>query len=297
MSTQTSTGPAAAAVARGHRGSLLRDTPIIMKRNLRRTIRQPQIAVFVLVQPIMFVLLFRYVFGTAIPIPGFEYVQYLMPGIVAQTLVFGSAGVAISMTEDLKAGIADRFRSLPMAGGAVTAGQVGASLVINLVSVAVMLAVGYAVGFRISTSLPEALLALALLMLMTVAFSFISACIGLAVKEPEAAQSGGFLWLFPLTFVSSVFVPTTGMPAALRFFADNLNPVTHAANAARALTIDGYLCPGLDSTAFANAVMTGQGDQVVCTDWTTPALWTVAWCVGLIVVFLPLSMRLWRRLE
>lgn len=296
--TTTSSGRAAADATRHHRGSLRRDTPIIVQRNLRRTLRQPQIAVFVLIQPIMFVLLFRYVFGSAIPIPGFEYVQYLMPGIIAQTLVFGSASTAIAITEDLKAGISDRFRALPMSGAAVTTGQVGSSLVVNLVSVFVMLAVGYLVGFRITTNVGEALLALALLLALTVAFSFISATIGLAVREPEAAQSAGFIWLFPLTFVSSVFVPTSGMPTVLKFFAEKINPITHAANASRALTIDGYLCPGLDQAAFASAMAPG-GDLsgIVCSDPTSPALWTLLWVAGLVAVFLPLSMRLWGRLE
>jgi ABC transporter DrrB family efflux protein len=278
--TSTSTGGEAARAARSHRGTLWRDTPIVAQRNLRRIIRQPQIAIFVLIQPIMFVLLFRYVFGTAIPIPGFDYVQYLMPGIIAQTLVFGSAVTAIGITEDLKAGIIDRFRALPMAPGAVMAGRVIADLAVNTTSLVVMLAVGYAVGFRIVTSPAEALLALLLLAGMAMAFSWISAVIGLAVKEPEAAQSAGFVWLFPLTFISSVFVPTAGMPAPLQFFAEEVNPVSHVANAARALTVDGYLC----------------GTEV-CTDPWPPTLQSIAWIVGITAVFLPLSIRMWRRLE
>ena len=278
--TSTTTARAAAETARSHRGTLVRDTPIVAQRNLRRIIRQPQIAIFVLIQPIMFVLLFRYVFGSAIPIPGFDYVQYLMPGIIAQTLVFGSAVTAIGITEDLKGGIIDRFRALPMAPGAVMAGRVVADLAVNAVSLVVMLAMGYLVGFRIVTSVFEGLLALALLLGLSLAFSWISAVIGLAVKEPEAAQSAGFIWLFPLTFISSVFVPTAGMPAPLRFFAENVNPVSHVSNAARALTVDGYLC----------------GTEI-CTDPWPPTLWSIAWIVGITAVFLPLSIRLWRRLS
>ncbi len=278
--TSTTTARAAAETARSHRGTLVRDTPIVAQRNLRRIIRQPQIAIFVLIQPIMFVLLFRYVFGSAIPIPGFDYVQYLMPGIIAQTLVFGSAVTAIGITEDLKGGIIDRFRALPMAAGAVMAGRVIADLAVNAVSLVVMLAMGYLVGFRIVTSVFEALIALALLLGLSFAFSWISATIGLAVKEPEAAQSAGFIWLFPLTFISSVFVPTAGMPAPLRFFAENVNPVSHVSNAARALTVDGYLC----------------GTEI-CTDPWPPTLWSIAWIVGITAVFLPLSIRLWRRLS
>lgn len=280
MSATTTTGRAAAETARSHRGTLVRDTPIVAQRNLRRIIRQPQIAIFVLIQPIMFVLLFRYVFGSAIPIPGFDYVQYLMPGIIAQTLVFGSAVTAIGITEDLKGGIIDRFRALPMAPGAVMAGRVIADLAVNAVSLVVMVAMGYLVGFRIVTSVFEALLALLLLLGLSLAFSWISATIGLAVKEPEAAQSAGFVWLFPLTFISSVFVPTAGMPAPLRFFAENINPVSHVSNAARALTVDGYLC----------------GTEI-CTDPWPPTLWSIAWIVGITAVFLPLSIRMWRRLS
>lgn len=275
----TTTGQAAAEVARAHAGTLWRDTPIVAKRNLRRVLRQPQIAIFVLIQPIMFVLLFRYVFGGAIPIPGMDYVQYLMPGIVAQTLVFGSAGTAIGVTEDLKSGIVDRFRALPMSGAAVMAGRVLADLAVNTVSMVVMIAVGYAVGFRITTSVGESLLAVVLLLGFSFAFSWISAVIGLAVKEPEAAQSAGFVWLFPLTFISSVFVPTAGMPGPLRWFAEQVNPVSHVSNAARALSVDVYLC----------------GEQL-CNDPTGPLLWSVAWIVGIVAVFLPLAARLWTRL-
>ncbi|HKJ56553.1 MAG TPA: ABC transporter permease [Nitriliruptoraceae bacterium] len=277
--TSTTTGSATANVARHHQGTLLRDTPIIAHRNLLRVVRQPQIAIFVVIQPIMFVLLFRYVFGNAIPIPGFDYVQYLMPGIIVQTLVFGSAVTAIGITEDLKAGIIDRFRALPMASGAVMSGRVIADMAINTVSLVVMVAVGYAVGFRVTTSVWEAALAVALLAGLAMAFSWISAVIGLAVKEPEAAQSAGFIWLFPLTFVSSVFVPTAGMPAPLRYFAEHVNPVTHVANAARALTVDGYLC----------------GTQV-CTNPWPEVWWSLVWIVGITAVFLPLSIRMWRNL-
>lgn len=279
-SASTTTGGAAAESARNHKGTIWRDSPIVATRNLRRVLRQPQIAIFVLIQPIMFVLLFRYVFGTAIPIPGFDYVQYLMPGIIAQTLVFGSATTAIGMTEDMKGGIIDRFRALPMSGGAVMAGRVISDLAINMVSLVVMVLVGYLVGFRIVTSVGEALLALLLLIGLTLAFSSISAVIGLAVKEPEAAQSSGFIWLFPLTFISSVFVPTAGMPAPLRFFAEQVNPVSHVSNAARALTVDGYLC----------------GTEI-CTDPTRAVLLSVLWIVGIMVIFVPLSIRMFRRLE
>ncbi len=278
--TSTTTGRSTAAVARNHQGTLLRDTPIIAHRNLLRVARQPQIAIFVVIQPIMFVLLFRYVFGTAIPIPGFDYVQYLIPGIMAQTLVFGSAITAVGITEDLKGGIIDRFRALPMSSGAVMAGRVIADLAINTVSLFVMLAIGYLVGFRIITSVWEGLLALALLAGLAMAFSWISAVIGLAVKEPEAAQSAGFIWLFPLTFISSVFVPTLGMPAPLRYFAEHINPVSHVSNAARALTVGGYLC----------------GAQV-CTDPWPPVWWSLVWIVGITAVFLPLSIWMWRRLS
>ncbi len=280
MSIATTTGSSAAQSARNHKGTLWRDTPIVARRNLLRVMRQPQIAIFVLIQPIMFVLLFRYVFGSAIPIPGFDYVEYLIPGIVAQTLVFGSATTAIGMTEDLKGGIVDRFRALPMSGGAVMTGRVLSDLAVNLVSLVVMVVVGYLVGFRITTSLGESLLALVLLVGLTLAFSSISAVIGLAVKEPEAAQSAGFLWLFPLTFISSVFVPTVGMPTPLKFFAEYINPVSYVADAARGLTIGGYLC-----------------GAEVCTDLAGPILWSVVWIVGIMLVFVPLAIRMWRHLE
>jgi ABC transporter DrrB family efflux protein len=257
-----------------------------MGRNLRRYQRQPQIAVFVFIQPVMFVLLFRYVFGGSIRIPGLdvEYVQYLMPGIIVQSVTFSTVGTSIGIGEDLKAGIIDRFRSLPMAHSSVLAGRVLSDTFLTVLTVIVMVAVGYLVGFRITTDLLQALVAFVVMLAFGFSFSWIAAFIGLALKEPEAVQSGGFLWMFPVAFASGVFVVPATLPGWLQDFAAH-NPLTRVADAVRALTIGVYPCGSSMETVTA------------CTGIQENLLWALAWAVGIFLVFLPLSIRGWKRLN
>ncbi|WP_028059651.1 ABC transporter permease [Candidatus Solirubrobacter pratensis] len=245
------------------------DSRVMAGRQLRKTIRRPVYVIFAFVQPVMFVLLFRYVFGGAINTGDVDYVDFLMPGIIVQTAIFGALLTGIGLTEDLKAGVVDRFRSLPIARSAVLVGRTAADVVMNVMTLIVMVLVGVIVGFRPSEPVYELLLAFVLVLAFAYVFSWISAFVGLSVKDPETAQSAGFIWVFPLTFVSSAFVPTDSMPGALQAFAE-VNPVTLAVDAARALTI-------------------GVGDV------KGPLLGTLAWLVGLLIVFVPLAVRAFRR--
>src|SRR5690606_24234085 len=205
-------------------------------RHLRVIPRNIELLIFAAIQPVMFVLLFVYVFGGAIAAPpGFsDYEQYLLPGIFAQTVVFGSAFTGIGLAEDLQKGLVDRFRSLPMAQSAVLVGRTLSDLVRNVFTFAVMLVVAFAVGFRFEGTLVEALAATLLLLAFSYALSWVQALIGLSVRSVEAANSAGFIWMFPLTFVSSAFVDTRTMPGWLETVAD-ANPFTTLTNAARAL--------------------------------------------------------------
>lgn len=260
------------------------DTLVMTERNLRRLKRIPQIVVFVFIQPIMFVLLFRYVFGGSIQVPGLDYVQYLMPGIIVQSVTFSTIGTAIGIAEDLKAGIIDRFRSLRMAHSAVLAGRVVADTLVSIATLLVMLGVGYLVGFRITTSLGEALLAFIVIVGFTLSFAWIAATIGLALREPEAVQGAGFVWLFPVAFASSVFVVPATLPSWLVGFATQ-NPLSRVSDAVRSLTIGGYPCgSSIETIEF-------------CTGATTNVVWSLVWTAGILLVFLPIVGRLWARLD
>ena len=215
----------------------LRDIGGITKRNLLRIVRTPQLLLFSSVQPVMFVLLFRYVFGGAIHTPGTNYVDYLLPGIFVQTSLFGGGSTSVGLAEDLRGGIIDRFRSLPMARSAVLAGRTIADLVRNLLVVVLMVVVGVIVGFRFHGGPAGDVCGLLLVLLFGYAFSWVFATIGLVVKDPETAQVAGFLPLFPLIFASSAFVPVRSMPGWLQAFA-NVQPVSVTINAVRAL-VDG----------------------------------------------------------
>jgi ABC transporter DrrB family efflux protein len=247
----------------------LADSRVMTARQLRKTLRRPTYVAFAFIQPVMFVLLFRYVFGGAIDTGDVGYVDFLMPGIVVQTAIFGALITGLGLTEDLKAGVVDRFRSLPIARSAVLIGRTAADAVVNVMTLLVMVLVGVAVGFRPSKPVYDLALAFALVLGFSYVFSWISAFVGLSVRDPETAQSVGFIWVFPLTFASSAFVPTDSMPGIVRWFAD-VNPVTLAVDAARALTV-------------------GHGDA------TSPALQTLAWLAGLLLVFVPLAVRAFRR--
>jgi ABC-2 type transport system permease protein/oleandomycin transport system permease protein len=246
----------------------LADALVLTKRHLIQTWRIPDLLIFSTVQPVMFVLLFRYVFGGAIKVTGTSYVNYLMAGIFVQTVAFGAVTTGIGLAEDLHRGIVDRFRSLPMARSAVLTGRTVADLIRNLFVVLIMLAVGLLVGFRPHGSAWGWLAAFGLLLIFSFAFSWISATIGLLVRSVEAAQQAGFIWLFPLTFASSAFVPTSSMPGWLQTFADH-QPISVVINAVR-----GFLL----------------GRPVGSNGWQG-----LAWCLGILVVFIPLSVSLYRR--
>ncbi|OHV45617.1 ABC transporter [Pseudofrankia sp. BMG5.36] len=246
------------------------DAWLLAKRSLIHTWRVPDVLVFSSVQPVLFVLLFTYVFGGAIDVgPGKNYVDYLMPGVFAQTVVFGAMLTGMGLATDKQNGLLDRFRSLPMARSALLTGRTLADLVRNTFIVLLMLAVGLAVGFRFhDTSAPEVIAGFAVLLLFSYAFSWISATIGMAVSNPEAAQSGGLIWVFPLVFASSAFAPVDTMPGWLQAFAKH-QPVSVTIDASRALFQGGPLA--------------------------TPLISSVAWSVGIIAVFGPLAVRVYRR--
>jgi ABC transporter DrrB family efflux protein len=244
------------------------DTLVLAKRSFLRIPRQPDLLVGFTVQPVMFVVLFVYVFGGAISTPGFDYVDFLMPGIIVQSMAFGGFVTALGLAEDLKKGLIDRFRSLPMARSAVLTGRTLADVATNVVQLVVMLAVGFAVGFRFSTSVPEVVAGIALLLLIGYAFSWVFAFIGLVSSSPEAANAYGFTIIFPLTFVSSAFVPVDSMPSWLQPVAEH-NPITRMVDATRALFL---------GTPAGNSI------------WLS-----VVWSLGLIVVFSTLATWRYRR--
>jgi len=209
---------------------------VIAERNLIRLPRAPDLLLAFTVQPIMFLLLFVYVFGGAIVTPGYSYVDFLLPGIIVQNIAFGGFVTAVGLNEDLSKGLIDRFRSLPMARPAVLAGRTLADVATNTLSVVILVGTGLIIGYRFDSSLPEILLGLALLLVFGYAFSWVFAWLGLLVSSPESANSVGFIAVFPLTFISSAFVPVESMPSALQWFAE-VNPFTIVVDAMRALWV------------------------------------------------------------
>jgi len=244
------------------------DTLVLAKRSLLRIRRQPDLLVSFTVQPILFVLLFVYVFGGAIQTPGFDYVDFLMPGIIVQSICFGGFVTALGLSDDLKKGLMDRFRSLPMTRSALLTGRTLGDVVTNTFQLVVMFTVGFLVGFNFSSSVGEVIAGIALVLLIGYAFSWVFAFIGLMASSPEAANAYGFTILFPLTFVSSAFVPVASMPSWLQPIAEH-NPFTYMVNAARALFLG-----------------TPAGNDV----WLA-----LAWTLGIIVVFAPLAAWRYRR--
>jgi len=244
------------------------DAMIVARRNLIRIARTPQLLIFATIQPVMFVLLFRYVFGGSIKVPGTTYVDYLIPGIIVQTVVFGATSTAVGLSQDMSKGIIDRFRSLPMARSAVLAGRTIADLVRNVFVVLLMIVVGTAVGFRFHNGFLPAVAAVLVALLLGYCLSWVFALIGLSVPDPESAQLAGFLPIFPLVFASSVFTTINSMPGWLQAFA-KVQPITRAANAVRALT---------------------QGGAVA-----TNLIWTIVWSLAIISVFAPLAVRRYRK--
>lgn len=259
----------------------LRDTAVITKRNVLRNLRLPQLVVFATIQPVMFLLLFNYVFGGAIvagaAVPGLDYIQLLIPGILIQTAVFGATSTSLGLTEDLSNGVIDRFRSLPMARSGVLAGRTLADLVRSSFVTVLMMAVGYLIGWRFEQGIAKAALGIGLALLFGYSMSWVMGTVGLAVKNPEAAQTAGFLPIFPLVFASSAFVPTDTMPSWLQAFA-NHQPITILSNTLRSLFLpQAALAPmGYDNT-------------------TSLVLQSLAWIGGIILVFAPLAVRMYRR--
>lgn len=250
--------------------AIVHDALITTWRNLVVLPRTPELLMFTLIQPVMFVLLFNYVFGGAIgqslP-PGVTYAQFLIPGIMVQTIVFGTSATSVGLAEDLQKGIVDRFRSLPISRSAVLSGRVVADTVRLTMVAVIVLAVGQVVGFRFQGGVMGAIGMVLVAVGFGFSMSWIMANIGLRVKDPETAQSAGFVWLFPLTFLSSVFAPVASMPGWLQVIARN-NPVTLVANLLRGMSV-GVVTPGM---------------------WF-PVL---AWVVGLTAVFAPLAVARYR---
>jgi ABC-2 type transport system permease protein/oleandomycin transport system permease protein len=258
-----------------HHGTLantISDILAVTKRNLLRYRRVPSLLVFSTIQPVMFVLLFRYVFGSAIraaPTFPYPYVDYLMPGIFVQTVIFGSTKTGVGLAEDLTKGMVDRFRSLPMARSAVLAGRTLSDTVRNAFVVLLMTIVGYLVGFRIHTGIVPAAFGIVLALAFGLAFSWISAWIGLSVRDVESTQAASFIWIFPLVFASTAFAPLAFLPGWLQAWA-KVNPVSVTVDSLRALVT------GWPSQSFHLAQ-------------------SLAWVVGILVVFVPLSVSKYRR--
>ena len=248
---------------------LLADTLLLGKRALLRFRRSSELVIGFLVQPVMFILLFVYVLGGAIQTPGFDdYVDFLMPGIIVQTIAFGGFVTAIALAEDMRKGLIDRLRSLPIARSTVLAGRTVSDLVTNSAALAVMLVVGVLVGFNFDASVIEIVAGIGLLLLFGYAFSWIFALMGLRASTPEAAQQVGFILIFPLTFASSAFVPIDSMPSWLQTFAQ-VNPFTVIVDAMRSLWV---------------GAPTGN------------SIWgAVAWSLGLIAVFAPIATWRYKR--
>jgi ABC-2 type transport system permease protein/oleandomycin transport system permease protein len=270
MATTTTT--AAPVIVRGSRGTQARwavaDAAAMTRRNLLKYLRLPQLLVFSTIQPVMFVLLFTYVFGGAIHVRGLKYIDYFLPGIYIQSVIFGSAQTGVGLADDMSRGMIDRFRSLPMARSAVLAGRTLSDTCRNVFVVLLMTGVGTLIGFRFHAGFVPALAAMGLAVLFGLVFSWISALIGMSVRDPEVAQSAGIIWVFPLIFASSAFVPVQQMPHWLQAFVRN-NPITYTVDAIRALCV-------------------GQP--------TFSPLWhSLAWMAGLLVVFVPLSVVRYRR--
>ena len=254
--------------ARGRRFRALRDMLAVAGRNLTTIRRIPQLLVFTLIQPVIFVVLFRYVMGGAIHVPGVSYVDYLIPGIFVQSVTFGSLQTAVGLAADLKSGLLERFRSLPMARSAVLSGRTIADLVRMTFVVSLITAVGFLVGFRVQTGPVPFIAGLLLVLLFAYALSWVFALVGLTVGDPESAQAASFPVMMPLVFASSAFVPVASMPGWLQGFAEH-QPVSVMASAVRALALGGPT--------------------------RTFALQAVAWCLGILIVVAPLAVRRYRR--
>jgi len=261
-------------------GTLLADVAVITRRHLLRIVRMPRLVAFSLIQPIMFLLLFTYVFGGSMgmavpPAAGGKYINWLVPGLLIQVAVFGSTQTAVGLSEDLRAGVIDRFRSLPMARAAVLTGRTLSDAVPDAIVVAVMILAGFVLGFRPSEGIPALVGAYLLALAFGFAFSWLMATIGVAAGDSETAQMAAFVPLFPLVFASSVFAPTQTMPDWLRVFADN-QPISVVANAIRGLVLGAGALPAGETV----------GRSVIL---------ALVWIIALTAVFAPLSVRIFSR--
>ena len=253
------------------------DSLIVARRNLMQIVRIPAVLVFELVQPVMFVLLFRYVFASNIGTVPNElggYVVFLMPGIIVQNAIFGATTTAIGIAEDLKSGLVDRFRSLPMARSAMLAGRATSDLIKNFILLLVVIGIGYLVGFEFREGFIKAVGMIVLVLAVSFAFSWVMAAIALAVKKLEAVQAAAFTGIFPLVFMSSALVPIIGMAGWVQVVARN-NPISHWADLARVLAVGEYQG-------------SGSIEELI--------VLSVVWILGVVAVFMPLSIRLYSKL-
>ena len=249
---------------------VIADALVLTRRNLIKYVRVPTLLMFSTIQPVMFMLLFTYVLGGAIgaATPGVAYIDFLTPGIFVQVSVFGSTVTGVALAEDMSKGLVDWFRSLPMSRSAVLAGRTTGDLIRNLFVVGLITIVASLIGFRFHAGIPKAALALLLAVFFGFSFSWISATIGLAVRDVESAQAAGFVWVFPLVFASSTFVPVITMPGWLQAFAE-VNPITLTVDSIRALVLGGPVLTHL---------------------WKS-----VAWMAGILAVFIPLAVGRYRK--
>lgn len=254
------------------------NTWVLARRSIARIAREPEQLADVTIQPVLFVLLFSYVFGSAIHLPGGgNYHQYLISGMFGMTMAGSAPGTAVGLTSDMATGLIDRFRALPVARSAVLAGRAAADLVTQMLGIAVLIATGVVVGWRIYNGIGDALLAVGLSLLFAFAMTWAGACAGMLLRSPEAAQAMAFIVFLPLTFLSNAFVPTQGMPPWLRTFA-NWNPMSAVAASCR--TLFGGSNPAASIQAWP---------------MQHPELAVVAWSVGLITIFAPAAVYLYRR--
>ncbi|GAB7192318.1 ABC transporter permease [Kineococcus sp. NUM-3379] len=259
----------------------LADGSVVAKRNVIHIKRVPDLLIGTLISPIMFILLFAYVFGSAIPSPeGVNYREWLVPGIFAQTVIFGGTITGMGLATDMQKGIIDRFRSLPMAQSAVLTGRTSSDVIINILTVAIMAATGLAVGWRIRSGFLEAVGGFALLLLAAYAVSWVMAYVGLLVRTPEAFQSLTFLTVFPVTFIANTFVPTDNFPPVLKVIAD-WNPVSSLVLAAREL--------------FGNVAPPGLAKPPEVWALQNPVLYTLIWIAAILVVFVPVATWQYKR--
>jgi ABC-2 type transport system permease protein len=260
-------------------GYAISDGAIVAKRNLIKIKRVPEILIWTLMSPIMFVVLFAYVFGSSINVPGMDYREFLIAGIFAQTMIFGSTFTGAGMAEDMTKGVIDRFRSLPMSRSSVLIGRTASDVVYNLLSLVTMTITGLVVGWRIHTSVLEAAAGFALLLFFAYAFSWIMAYVGLIVPSVDVVNNASFMVIFPLTFIANTFVPAENLPAPLQVFAE-WNPVSSVTQAARELF--GNIPPGHVNPSDAWSLQ-------------NPIAYTLIWIAVILVIFVPLSTRQYKR--